>query len=80
MFGIFVLIMSKVWLSLIYLINSFQLLALISKEIFKNIYIYIYISTIGLISSRVPEADQILPKYRGFLLLANEVLKQLQFR
>ena len=78
MFGIFVLIMSKVWLSLIYLINSFQLLALISKEIFKNIYIYI--STIGLISSRVPEADQILPKYRGFLLLANEVLKQLQFR
>ena len=65
-------------MSLIYLINSFQLLALISKEIFKNIYIYI--STIGLISSRVPEADQILPKYRGFLLLANEVLKQLQFR
>ena len=40
----------------------------------------IYIPNIGLISSRVPEADQILPKYRGFLLLANEVLKQLQFR
>ena len=34
----------------------------------------------GLISSRVPEADVILPKYRGFLLLVNEVLKQLQFR
>ena len=76
MFGIFVLIMSKVWFSLIYLINCFQLLVLISKEIFKKICI----SNIGLISSRVPEADQILPKYRGFLLLANEVLKQLQFR
>ena len=76
MYGIFVLIMSKVWFSLIYLINCFQLLVLISKEIFKKVYI----SNIGLISSRVPEADQILPKYRGFLLLANEVLKQLQFR
>jgi len=34
----------------------------------------------GLISSRVPEAEVIVPKYRGFLLLVSEVLKQLQFR
>ena len=34
----------------------------------------------GLIFSRVPEADVIVPKYRGFLLLASEVLRQVQFR
>lgn len=34
----------------------------------------------GLISSRVPDADVIVPKYRGFLQLVSEVLRQLQFR
>ena len=28
----------------------------------------------------MPEAETIVPKYRGFLLLVSEVLKQLQFR
>ena len=34
----------------------------------------------GLIRSRVPDVDIIVPKYRGFLLLSNEVLKHIQFR
>ena len=34
----------------------------------------------GLITSRVPDVDIIVPKYRGFLLLSNEVLKHIQFR